>query len=135
MAVWCGVAFIFMTVGIMYSYAADGDDTWYRFYSLSAWFWVAVAAALTGSWGFIAMMIGIWQRSVVARWALIMVALLYFFVAGVNAAHAFDSAGTWGPLESGFDMVIIALFGGAFMVPLMLVIGLIGWVLTKVAHG
>jgi hypothetical protein len=125
------ICFFAFTALLAYTNAARGSGHWDRLDDPMIWGWMALAAAMFGFWGYVALILSATQKTALGRRLLIGLGLAHLVLAALASRGTFSHDNTASIV---FQALWVPLVSSVVMGPLLLLFGWIGKAYGKPDH-
>jgi cytochrome c biogenesis factor len=117
------ICFFALTSLLSYTNAARGTGHWHRLDDPWIWGWMAIAAAMFGFWGYLALILDATRSTALGRRLLVGLGLVHLTLTALGLRDVFshDSDGS-----IAFQAIAIPVISTVVMGPLLLLLGWIG---------
>jgi len=125
------ICFFALTALLAYTNAARGSGHWGRLDDPAIWAWMALAAAMFGFWGYLAIVVAATQKAAFGRGLLTGLGLVYLTLIGLSMRDIFSHDNTASIV---FQALWVPLASSVVMGPLLLLFRWIGKAYGKPDH-
>jgi hypothetical protein len=117
------ICLLALTALLAYTNAARGTDQMDKLKDPAIWGWMTIAAAMFGSWSYLAILVGAAQKTALGRGLLTGLGLSYLAIIGLATRDIFSHDNTASII---FQALWVPLVSSVVMGPLLLLFGWIG---------